>query len=253
MADSTIQIKMDNRVKPGMITRDEILKELIDRGIAVLAANLIFDPVSGAAIMVDVNIAPSDESVALEVIAANPGVVGEPTATPAPLFILNLENLVFSTALEGPQGADLRGQFMVIGAASPFDERIAILGKLTGDGISNTFAAGSQNPNPSVLTHAVLIVDNSNTVAVIVPNLGVTATYDGAQSIALPLLASDPDMSVPGAATADAIDFEQMAFYIDAAGKVCLRSHFAFRNGAFTVVVPFRNYEDACADGAIGG
>jgi hypothetical protein len=74
MANAVAKIGMDNRVKPGQQTRDDVLAALHARGIAAYAANPVFDPITGELIQTEVTMPPDAAEQATQVINANAGV-----------------------------------------------------------------------------------------------------------------------------------------------------------------------------------
>lgn len=74
MANVNIKIGMDNRVKPGQQTRNEVLAALQARGIPAQAAEHVWDPITGELVQTFVNLPDTAAAQATQVIDANAGV-----------------------------------------------------------------------------------------------------------------------------------------------------------------------------------
>jgi len=102
--NTNIRISMDNRIKPGQITRDEIFAALAARGIAVFAADPVYDPVTGRLIQTIVNLPKNAASRAAQVINANHGVStttpATPIAPPLTLYGADLTNAIIFTTFQ---------------------------------------------------------------------------------------------------------------------------------------------------------
>lgn len=116
MSNVNIKIAMDNRIKPGQITRDEIHAALMARGITVYAADPVYDPITGKLIQTIVNLPKSAAARATQVINANRGVSTTvpvvPVAPPLTLYNADADGaIIFNTFQFAESLADAEGDW----------------------------------------------------------------------------------------------------------------------------------------------
>ena len=220
-------LPMDNRVKPGQATRDEVIANLRAKGIDVQAADPVFDPVTGKLVRVEVNVPDSAAQAARDAIAANPGVAGTtpPVAIPEPLFIFNLENMALTA---GSVVASERLGIAMVNSGAPAGTSLGIL---TNTGYLDL-------GNNAGFSHAILDVINIfKATPFTLAASDLTLTFDGGTDL---VVANQDPITLPGNSSALGRD----KFYIDTAGKVYLASSIAQE-------IEFRTFEEAVAAGAV--
>ena len=169
MSNVNIRIAMDNRIKPGQITRDEIFAALAARGITVYAADPVFDPVTGKLIQTIVNLPKSAAQRAIQVINANRGVSTTlpPTPISPPLTLYSADGtdaLLFSTFQFAELLADAEGdwQKLILQAQSGLPDSTLPIGIKYRKPTTGMFyeSIRTTNSDPSTFKYIGLILQN---------------------------------------------------------------------------------------------
>ena len=233
MPNVKFKIKMDNRVKPGLTTRNEVLANLRDQGIDVQAADPVFDATTGKLIQLDVHLPEASSAAAKSAIDANSGVSGTVTPIPEPLFVFDLENVVLADTVLDPGASQDSMTFDVF--SGTFANR---LGTLRNVGAGNVFTDQGNNTlgRPFFL---VSLFNAANTAAWTLPAGDVTLTYDGAQTL---VLANAAGIVVDSSPTQNT----SKVFYVATDGKMYLQA-----SNTPLLTIPGRTFEEAVAAGAV--
>ena len=158
MPNVTIKMGLDNRVKPGLQTRDEIIANLQAQGIPAQAANPVFDPITGKLIRADINLPDTAAPQATAAVNANSGVATATAPIPIPLLSQNVTNMVLATLVLVDSG--FARHFIAVFAATSNGLKsggVVLLGQLLATGFSTI----KSNPDSSVFTHTLLQISNT--------------------------------------------------------------------------------------------
>ncbi len=233
MPNVKFRMNMDNRVKPGLTTRSEVLANLRANGIDVQAADPVFDAVTGKLIRVDVMLPDTASQTAKDAIDANPGVSGTVIPIPEPLFVFDLENMVLATHVLEVGTFNDQIQFAVTSDGLAFRTSLGTLSNPSGAG--NVYADGSTNVNGRPFAIAILVARSAGWT---LPPSDLTITYDGGKTLALA-------NQSPIAITKLAGFLGSQTYYIATDGKMYLG-----RSDIDASLIAPRTFDEAVAAGA---
>lgn len=223
MPNVKFQIGMDNRIKPGQTTRNEIIAALQAQGIAVSAADPVFDPITGELVRVDVNLPDTASQQAVDAIAANPGVAVTTPPIPEPLFVYDLTDIALTNVTGMKDGAaGEQSDMMVVAFGRPdgvggtvYGGVIRGAGAVYADGLENT--DGLSATILQVVNHL-----NASDADIVVPDAGIQLAIDGGTKD----LTHSP--ITVGQGTAPFVSTHH--FWIDSTGKLYYRERFGDPN-----------------------
>lgn len=243
----TLPVDLNTAVQDALQTRAEVIAAAQAQGHAVDAADIIMNPDTGL-LRLELMTSADLSQNAIDAINANNGAAKVGPPLPDPLFVLNLENLVTTPILQTIVLSPAAGQLIAFHMIPPASTATPVgdMGRITGDGASNTYTNNHVNLSPSLNTHALVEISTSDPSPFTIADAELTATFDGAQSLVADLGTS---IVVP-AAGAGVSDFERMSYWWDVTGKMYLGRHQARRAGVDSNPVPGRSYADSVAAGA---
>lgn len=230
MPNVKFELNLDNRVKPGQQTIDEIITTLQAAGENPNAAEPIFDPITGKLIAVGISLPDTASAAAKAAIDANAGVATSTPALPDPLFLTDLTAIALATLTLA--GSEQITAFAVEDAFSNF----TVLGVL---GASNVYT--DLSANSSGRPFGVVQISDVGGAGYTVPvnDITLTDTVVGAK-----ILANAAAIVIPAPAAAQR---NADTYYIDNA----LKMYLAQRVVDSVPLFPFRTYAQAVAAGAV--
>lgn len=244
MPDVKFELGLDNRIKPGEQTLNELIATLQGQGHNPLAANVIRDPISGKLISVEVNLPDTAAADATNAINANAGVATATPPLPAGLGVFDLENISATALNMLPITATVQQNIQCLAAKGSAPGVFAgqLLGEYQDVGSGDVYV--DRNTNTSFEPHTtILMIYKDATVpsSLTIAPSDLVLTFDGSQTVTV----ANASPIVLKATVAGV--FSQLRFYVDITGKAYL----AFHTEGGVRLVPARTYADAVAAGAL--
>ena len=229
-------------VKPGQVTRDEIIADLQAQGIPVQAANPFFDPVTGELLQVDVSLPEASAAQAKSAIDANSGVAATTPALPDPLFIFDLTDINLATVDLAVSSGVVLQQITVnakVAGTNALGARTQ-LGAIRDTGAGDVFVNGPNNTLGRLETLLFFFnTDNGGPAALSYPANDVSLDFVAGSQILGYLAALDIGIAAAGALT--------RGYYPDANGKL----YEGYREESGAGILINRTYAEAVAAGAV--
>ncbi len=243
----TLPINLNTNVQDALQTRAEVILAAQNAGHAVTAAEIMMNPDTGL-LRVELKTADNLSQNVIDTINANNGAAKVGPVLPDGFFALNLENMSLASVIlksavsPSPDQQRIRFRMRVEDRNGARQD----MGRLEGDGATNTYFDLGVNAQPSIqIIGELLITSGDKTGPLTLPVDDLTLTFDGAQTHKFPQTTS---ASLP-AASAGAGDLERVHYFIDAAGLRYVNFRNAIRNGVVITDVPLRSYADSVAAG----
>ena len=240
MPNVKFKIAMDNRIRPGQDTRNQILAALQAQGIDVQAATPVYDPVTGKLIETYVSLPDTASAQAQAAIDANPGVAVATPPIPEPLYIYDLTDITLTGVTGMKDGAAAVGpDWMIVNHADLelMQERPA--GHVVG--AAATYGDGTSSALPGSLLY-VQNYPQASDADIVIPDTGIELAYDGNT-----LDLTHTQITV-GQSSAGVYFPAVHAFWIDIAGKLY---HCRRNNDPNLPDISLRTFEEAIAFGPV--
>jgi len=174
----THTVRLDNRVQPG----DDTIAQIQVGSPQSKPVTKVTDPVTGKLIEVILETPAAESATASAAIDANAGVATTTAALPPALPSTDITDWTSVDILVSPN-VPLGGiQLFSVFAVAPFEttlSNIQALGRLSGDGATNSYNKITVNTNPALRTWTVISLDHHTTTGINIATGELVLTIDG--------------------------------------------------------------------------